>query len=186
MSGQSTNAPISPRARERLPEIRPANTAFDGLFQVPTVAEIIALVRGKEAETGRTIGLYPEIKHSSYFASIGFDLPEMLVTQLHRAGYRTADDPVFIQSFEVTPLVRLNSRTELRLVQLVAAEGGPADIPRRSYAKMMGQVGLSNIASYANGVDHLLSSPKMVNPKAPRMTTFGSRMDFAQRERLSS
>ena len=55
------------RARERLPEIRPQNTAYDGLYQVPTLAEIITLVRAKEAETGRTIGLYPEIKHPDLF-----------------------------------------------------------------------------------------------------------------------
>ena len=55
------------RARERLPDIRPQNASFDGLYQVPTLAEIIALVRAKEAETGRVIGIYPEIKHPSYF-----------------------------------------------------------------------------------------------------------------------
>ncbi|GAA0267885.1 glycerophosphodiester phosphodiesterase [Alteraurantiacibacter aestuarii] len=140
------------RARERLPEIRRANTAFDGLYPVPTFAEIIDLVRAKEAETGRAIGIYPEIKHPAYFASIGFDLPEMLVEQLSRAGYRSAADPVFIQSFEVTPLVRLNAMTDLRLVQLIAAEGGPADIAGRSYAQMIAPDGLAMIATYADGI----------------------------------
>ena len=35
------------RARERLPELRAANTAFDGLYSVPTLAEVIALVRNR-------------------------------------------------------------------------------------------------------------------------------------------
>lgn len=140
------------RARERLPQIRPANTAFDGLYQVPTLREIIALVRAKEAETGRTIGLYPEIKHPGYFAGIGHDLAAMLVEELHTAGYRGEDAPVFIQSFEVEPLRRLDGMTDIRLVQLVAAEGGPADDLSRSYAEMMAPNGLSAIARYADAI----------------------------------
>lgn len=140
------------RARERLPEIRPHNARFDGLYQVPTLAEIIQLVRAKEAETGRRIGLYPEIKHPGYFASIGHDLAAMLVEQLHAAGYEGADAPVFIQSFEVAPLRRLDSLTDLRLVQLIEAEGGPADDPARSYAQMITPQGLAEIATYADAI----------------------------------
>ncbi|WP_338241689.1 glycerophosphodiester phosphodiesterase [Aurantiacibacter hainanensis] len=140
------------RARERLPAIRPANTRFDGLYQVPTLGEIIALVRAKEAETGRTIGLYPEIKHPTYFAGIGHDLATMLVKELHDAGYRGADAPVFIQSFEIEPLRRLNGMTDLRLVQLIAVEGGPVDDPSLSYADMVSSAGLAEIAEYADGI----------------------------------
>ncbi len=140
------------RARERLPEIRPQNTAFDGLYQVPTLAEIITLVRAKEAETGRVIGIYPEIKHPSYFESIGLDLAHLLVTELHAAGYAGADAPVFIQCFEVATLWRLASITELPLVQLVAAEGGPADNATMTYAQMVTPEGLAEIAQYADGI----------------------------------
>ena len=140
------------RARERLPQLRPANTAYDGLFSVPTLAEIIALVRTEEEETGRRIGLYPEIKHPAYFSSIGHDLAAMLVAELHAAGYRTAADPVFIQSFEVAPLQRLDTMTDLRLVQLVSAEGGPADLAQTTYADMLGEEGLARIATYADGI----------------------------------
>ncbi|MCL6250059.1 glycerophosphodiester phosphodiesterase [Altererythrobacter sp. KTW20L] len=140
------------RARERLPELRPANTAFDGLWQVPTLAEIIALVRAKEAGTGRRIGFYPEIKHPGYFLDIGYDLAALLVEELHAAGYRSADDPVFIQSFEVAPLQRLDTMTDLRLVQLVSAQGGPADLPDMAYAAMLTPQGLADIAAYADGI----------------------------------
>src|SRR5688572_30170036 len=51
------------RARERVPHLRPANTRYDGLYVVPTLAEVIALVRAIEADSGRRIGLYPELKH---------------------------------------------------------------------------------------------------------------------------
>ena len=140
------------RARERLPQLRPDNTAYDGMYQVPTLAEIIALVRTKEEETGRRIGIYPEIKHPAYFASIGHDLAEMLVSELHAAGYSSASDPIFIQCFEVTPLVRMSAMTELPLIQLVASAGGPADIEGRLYADMLDADGLALIATYANGL----------------------------------
>ncbi len=140
------------RARERLPELRRANVAFDGLYQVPTLGEIIALVRAREAETGRRIGLYPEIKHPTYFAGIGHDLAALLVEQLHAAGYRTAADPVFIQSFEPGPLERLAALTDLRLVQLVASRGGPADRPGTTYADMLMPAGLAAIAGHADGL----------------------------------
>lgn len=140
------------RVRERLPQLRPANARFDGLYTVPTLAEVIALVRAKEAETGRRIGLYPELKHPTFLQGQGHDMPLLLVTELERAGYRAADEPVFIQSFETAPLVRLASLTELRLVHLVAAQGGPADRPQTTYAAMLAPENLARIATYADGI----------------------------------
>jgi glycerophosphoryl diester phosphodiesterase len=141
------------RARERLPAIRPASARFDGLYPVPTLAEIIALVRAKETETGRRIGIYPELKHPTFLLQeAGIDVVDLLVRELERAGYRQANDPVFIQNFEVAPLRRLDRMTELPLVQLVASAGGPADEPSRSYAEMVTPAGLAEIATYADGL----------------------------------
>lgn len=145
------------RARERLPEIRRTNTNFNDLYQVPTLEEVIRLVGARSAEQGRIIGLYPEIKHPTYFASLGFDLPAMLVEELAAHGFSRASDAVFIQSFEVDPLVRLNGLTELRLVQLVSAQGGPADRRDLSYADMLTPQGLADIAGYADGIGAELS-----------------------------
>lgn len=140
------------RARERLPQLRGANTAFDGLYQVPTFDEILRLVRAREVETGRTIGVYPETKHPSYFASIGLPHDAPLIEDLSRHGYVGAQDAVFIQSFEAGNLERLNSVTTIRLIQLVSAEGGPADRPGTSYANMVNAEGLAAIARYADGI----------------------------------
>ncbi len=140
------------RARERLPELRPANSRFDDLYRVPSLAEILALVRAQEAEIGRRIGLYPEIKHPSYFRGLGLALEQRLVEALHGAGYRRADDPVFIQSFEVEPLVRLAGMTALPLIQLVYGQGGPTDKPDQTYADMLQPAGLDVIAAYAKGI----------------------------------
>ena len=73
------------RAKERLPDLRPANTAYDGLYEIPTLQEIIDLVKrmekghgGQSARAKGRIGIYPETKHPSYFDSIGLSLEEPL------------------------------------------------------------------------------------------------------------
>lgn len=140
------------RARERLPDLRPANTRFDRLYQIPTFEEILTLVRAKEAETGRRIGLYPETKHPSYFAGLGLPHQQPLLDLLGRFGYLTEADPVFIQSFEVGNLKALRAATRLRLIQLVDGEGGPADLPGTTYADMLSVQGLADVAAYADGI----------------------------------
>ena len=140
------------RAKERLPAIRPQNARYDGLYQVPTLEEIVRLVRAREAETGRRIGLYPELKHPEFLLqSEGIDAVDLLLAELKRLNV-TAADPVFIQSFEVGPLRRLGQRSDFKLVQLVKADGGPADEPGMTYADMLTPSGLAEIATYADGV----------------------------------
>ena len=138
--------------RERLPDLRPANKRFDTLYQIPTFEEILKLVRAKEAESGRRIGLYPETKHPSYFAGIGLAHQAPLLDLLNRYGYMTEADPVFIQSFEVGNLKALRAATRLRLIQLVDAEGGPADLPGTRYDDLLTVQGLADIATYADGI----------------------------------
>lgn len=139
-------------ARERLPQLRPGNAAYDGKYQVPTLAEIIDLAKRRSKELGRTIGIYPETKHPTYFASIGHPTDVLLVEQLRKAGWHDASAPVFIQSFEVKNLQRIHAMTGIRLIQLVAGEGAPADGAAPSYAAMLTPAGLKQIATYAFGI----------------------------------
>ncbi len=140
------------RARERLPQLRPGNAAYDGRFAIPTLPEIIALAKRRSAETGRTIGIYPETKHPTYFARIGHPTDARLVAALQAAGWDRADAPVFIQSFEVANLRRLHGLTTVRLIQLMDAQGGPADGAVASYAAMTTPAGLAEVAHYAWGI----------------------------------
>ncbi|MET0377102.1 MAG: glycerophosphodiester phosphodiesterase [Rhizorhabdus sp.] len=134
------------RARERLPALRPGNTAYDGRFAIPTLAEIIALAQR------RHVGIYPETKHPTYFARIGHPTDVPLVAALKAAGWDSADAPVFIQSFEVANLQRIHALTRVRLIQLVAGQGAPADGAAPSYAAMLTPDGLRQVARYAWGL----------------------------------
>lgn len=152
------------RARERIPQLRPANTRLDGRLEIPTLEEILALARG--VEEGRRvrarelglpapppIGVYPETKHPSYFASLGLAMEEPLVATLERYGYRGAGGRAFLQSFETGNLKVLRGLTQLPLVQLIEAAGAPYDLIRsgdpRTYADLLTPGGLQEIATYA-------------------------------------
>lgn len=139
------------RAKERIPGIRPGNARFDGLYPVPTLAEVLQLVRAKQAETGRTIGIYPELKHPSFLLQeAGIDTVDLLVAALREADLDDAGDPVFVQSFEVGALRRLDRLIDVPLVQLVEGSGGPADEPGLTYAEMITPSGMADIAAYAD------------------------------------
>jgi len=144
------------RAKERLPQVRPANTAYDGQFKIPTFGEVLRLARFESRRTGRTIGVYPETKHPTYFDSIGLSLEEPLVAALNAYQLDSADSPVIIQSFETANLRELNEETPVFLAQLVDKSGRPYDFVAagdpRTYADLVTPAGLAEVATYADGV----------------------------------
>jgi glycerophosphoryl diester phosphodiesterase len=145
------------RVKERLAAIRPANARYDGLYQIPTFAEIVTLARAKQAETGRTIGLYPELKHPTLLLEqAGIDTVDLMVRELQRYGLDKATSPVFVQVFEVRPLQRLNQLVDTPLVLLISSEGGPYDEPSLRWTDMMTPTGLASVAKYADGIGPFL------------------------------
>jgi glycerophosphoryl diester phosphodiesterase len=147
------------RTRERLPDIR--STACDGQFTVPTFEEIVALAASESARRQRVIGIVPELKHPTHFASLGLAMEDRLLQALAAHPY-TRSAPVMIQSFEIGNLRSLRERLggahrNLTLMQLLgkhheppydtAAAGRPT-----TYGDMSGPSGLRAIAGYADAV----------------------------------
>lgn len=153
------------RARERLPRLR--STDYDGRFEIPTFEEILTLLgevnKGRKGAGEKPVGVYPETKHPSYFESIGLPHEAPLLRMLDRFGYRGRTAPVFIQSFEVGNLMDLRAKSDLPLIQLMDAVGGPADRPGTHYAAMASPAGLKMIAGYADGIG---PNKTMVIPRA--------------------
>lgn len=140
------------RARERLPGLRPANTAFDGQEPILTFQEVIDIAREGTARTGRPIGVAPELKHPTYFEARGLPMVEAFVTVLVSNGLAGADAPILVQCFEVEPLRRLAGLIDTPLLQLMSSDGGPFDRPDLTYAAMATPGGLAEISHYAAAV----------------------------------
>jgi glycerophosphoryl diester phosphodiesterase len=147
---------------------------FNGKFEIPTLEEIIALAKRKSKEKGRTIGIYPETKHSTYHRSIGLPLEATLVRILRAAGWDDRNAPVFIQSFEQSNLRHLRTTTKIRLIQLIDANDvnpdgtldftAPFDRPfdwtasgdprllARHFDFLVTDAGLREVKTYADGI----------------------------------
>jgi glycerophosphoryl diester phosphodiesterase len=127
------------RAVQPMPD---RDQSHNGRYAIPTLDEIIALVKRKSAEKGRTIGIYPETKHSAWHRSIGLPLEDRLLEALSRAGWTSRDAPVFVQSFERESLEYVRERSKVKLIQLVGGRSRSALAPGR----------LDEIRKYADGI----------------------------------
>jgi glycerophosphoryl diester phosphodiesterase len=131
---------------------------YDGRFEIPTFAEVLALRERLSRELHREVGIYPETKHPTYFRSIGLDLETPLVRQVRGAGLDRANAPIFIQSFELTNLEDLRHRfgAKAPLIFLTSATGAPYDLAStgdpRTYADLTTSAGLHSMAGIVNGI----------------------------------
>jgi len=144
------------RAKERIPDVRPGNSTYDGRFEVPTLREVLDLAHRSRTCNGRPVGVYPETKHPSYFASIGLSLEDPLARGLHAAGYRGKRAAAYIQSFEIANLQQLRGMTRVPLAQLINCAGQPWDFTvagdPRTYADLVTPAGLDFVRTYADGI----------------------------------
>jgi glycerophosphoryl diester phosphodiesterase len=143
------------RAREPWPAIRPANAAYDGRQGIATFEEILAMVRAESARHQRSAGVMCELKHPSYFASIGLPLGPPLQAGLRRHGMDHPRSRVSVMSFEPVILRQLAGR--LRVIQLLGpAERSPADLAAAGDSTTYGDLatpgGLAFIDQYADGI----------------------------------
>ncbi|HET9701285.1 MAG TPA: glycerophosphodiester phosphodiesterase [Burkholderiales bacterium] len=142
----------------------------DGRYAVPTLEEVIALVKRRGTETGRTVGIYPETKHPTWHRRLGLALEPRLAKALELAGWSRRDAPVFVQSFEPSSLRAMAELSPVRRVQLVGAEGfrpdGSPDFgqpwdwsvsldPRlrwRGYGDLLTDTGLREVRTWADAI----------------------------------
>jgi len=159
------------RAVQTFPE-RPQR--FNGRFKIPTLREVIELVKRESRKRHRRIGIYPETKHPTYHVDLGLPIEPRLVKALKKAGWDSRRDPVFIQSFEQSNLKLLNRMIGVRLVQLVDAfdvnpdgslayappfdrpydwtVSGDPELENRTFAFFATDEGLEEISTYADGI----------------------------------
>jgi glycerophosphoryl diester phosphodiesterase len=144
--------------------------SFNGKYRIPTLDEVLDLAKSEGTKVGRTVGVYPETKHPTYHQNLNLALEDRLLATLKKYNYTEANSPVIVQSFEVSNLKYLNSKTNVRLVQLIDADDvkpdgsislvAPYDKPYdfavakdpRTFADMLTPTGLKEIKTYADGI----------------------------------
>jgi len=160
------------RAVERLPQLRPENAKYDGAFDLVTWPEMVDFAAAESAARGRPIGLIPEIKHSTYFRSIGLPMEDRFLETLGQHDYLRRCG-LEIQSFETANLkyvrAKLGRRASTRLMQLVDPSAGkPADVVAAgsgpSYAEILTPAGLADVARYA---DVIAPNTRAIIPLGP-------------------
>lgn len=91
------------RAKERVPQWRPGSAKFDGLFQVPTLEELL----NSEMVIGKSLIL--EVKDAPIFASHGIDIVELFVNTLESSNV-SEHSTIYIEAFEWETMDALRSK----------------------------------------------------------------------------
>ncbi|RBY97078.1 glycerophosphodiester phosphodiesterase [Blastococcus sp. TF02-8] len=134
------------RAVERMPAMRPLNTAYDGRFGILTLGEVVELARCRST-ADRQIRVLAELKHDSSDESAQPAMAALVAEELRRLGADRADGTVLIQSFDPALLRDLRARL---------GDGGPQmaqlvdDVPAGD--AMVTPAGLREISTYAQAI----------------------------------
>ncbi len=134
------------RVRERLPKIR--STVYDGTERMLRLRDLIDLLDARG-----DVGMVAEIKHPTYFASIGIPLDELFAAEISAAGW--AQDPrLTVECFETKVLSQVRSRgIDAKSVFLIESSGAPADqvaefgASAREFADYLTDDGLGQLAA---------------------------------------
>ena len=117
------------RCRERLPRLRPASAGFDDQQPVLRLRDVLDLVGDASLAQGREIAVVLEIKHPTYFASLGWDMAAIIDAELRAAGWADGRLPLIVESFESTVLADLRRRgIRGSYIYLLEAAGTPFDL----------------------------------------------------------
>lgn len=130
-------------------------------FSVSTFEEELELVKGLNASTGKTVGIYPEIKAPAFHRKEGQDISKITLDILKKHGYVTKEDAVYLQCFDwhETRRIREELGYQGRLVQLIAAnEWKEADV---DFDALRTPQSLLEIAKVADGIGPWI--PHIVN-----------------------
>ncbi|WP_382310354.1 glycerophosphodiester phosphodiesterase family protein [Herbiconiux sp. UC225_62] len=189
------------RARERLPAVRPSSASFDGRFGLLRLSDVLRIVDEAEADapggpaqteapgiaTDRPSAVV-ELKHATYFDSIGLPLGEIVAAELADSGWADRADRLVIESFEKTVLLQLRRRGLPALYTYLIEDGGaPLDVVAREgsrapdYASHLTDAGLAALTGEVDGisVDKSIIMPRDLAGAAHRSSDIVSRAHAA-------
>ncbi|WP_254259224.1 glycerophosphodiester phosphodiesterase family protein [Leucobacter chinensis] len=116
------------RATERLRKVRSDNLAYEGQEPMLRLAEVLAIVDEVADQRETAPGVVIEVKHATYFASIGISIAELLHRELRLAGWQDRSSQLTIECFELEILEQLQrDGLEATYIFLLETRGAPAD-----------------------------------------------------------
>ena len=126
--------------------------AKSGNFRVPSFEDELEMIAGLNRSSGRTVGVYPEIKRPAWHQANGVDLSAKLLEVLDQFDYRTASDPVFVQCFDASEVERLRHELncELPLIQLIGNNDWHESAT--DYEQLRTEEGMAQVAKSADGI----------------------------------
>jgi glycerophosphoryl diester phosphodiesterase len=166
------------RARERLPKLRPSSASFDHAYGLLALPDLLRLLDEAGDRGGVRPGLVAEIKHATYFESLGLPLDELLARDLGDAGWTGSAERLTVEAFEQSVLAKIRARG-LRgdLVFLIESSGSPYDEVvasgpnARTYADHLTDAGLAELAERVDGISvdkgHILPTDPHGRADAP-------------------
>lgn len=158
------------RCIERLPHIRTANTAYDGIEPLLRLSDLLQLTAAESAKHGTEFKLVIELKHVSYLASQGYDLPRLLCDELREGGWHLTPERVIIECFELTALQALKRMgAPYQLIFLLEHEGHPADDASHSYTWYRSDAGLAYLRHKVAGIS--VDKQTLLQSQQPATTT---------------
>ena len=133
-------------------------------LRIHSLAEELTLVRGLNRATGRSVGVYTEVKSPAWHRAEGKELAPLVLGVLEQFGYRTAADGCWLQCFDAAELERIRTGlgSRLKLVQLIGENSWQESAT--DYDRLRTPAGLVGIARYAQGIGpwipHVVRWPK--------------------------
>ncbi len=121
-------------------------------FHISTLEEELQFIQGLNHSTGRTVGIYPEIKQPKWHREQGHDISTIVLPILARYGYATKSDACYLQCFELEEVKRI--RDDLgwqgRMVMLI--EGKAKGEDGTDHSALCTPVGLKELAKVVDGI----------------------------------
>lgn len=134
------------RAVERMPQLRPLNTAYDGQLEILTLAEVVEIARRRSTPL-RPIRVLAELKKPTWSAEHGLPMARLVADELRRLDAVSPDGTVVVQSFDAPGLQELRA---------LLGDDGPTmyqlvdDAPEDD--QLLTNAGLRGISTYAQGI----------------------------------
>ena len=138
-----------------------------GTFRINTLREELDFVERLNEDAERPVGIYPEIKKPAWHKEEGVDIAPIMLDLLHGFGYRSKNDPVYVQCFDPAEVVRIREELgcELRLIQLIADNSW--DEAEADFDELLTDEGLERVSGIADGIGPWI--PQLyVNNDGPR------------------